>query len=112
MKYASNKEQQFIQNRRRIAKWFLGEECGWRGKNRQISVYLRNYLLEINNYSCELCGWNKRHPIDNKPLVEIDHIDGDAENNRPDNLIVLCPNCHAQTPTFRARNKSSKRQRL
>ena len=36
--------------------------------------------------------------------LELDHIDGDAENNALFNLRLLCPNCHAQTPTYRARN--------
>jgi hypothetical protein len=111
MKYSSNQEQQFIQHRRWIARWFLGLEVGWKGKTRQLSNHIRRYLLEITRSSCELCGWNVLHPTDNKPLVEIDHIDGNAENCNPSNLIVLCPNCHSMTPTFRARNKNSKRCR-
>ena len=37
---------------------------------------------------------------------ELDHINGDPENNRLNNLRLLCPNCHARTPTYR-RSKSS-----
>jgi hypothetical protein len=51
---------------------------------------------------CEMCGrcrWNGR-PI---PL-ELDHINGRRDDNRLGNLRVLCPNCHAQTPTYRGRN--------
>lgn len=68
-------------------------------------------MLEKFNFSCSVCGWNERHPVDGKPLVEVDHIDGDAENCRPENLRVLCPNHHAMTDSFRARNKESKRNR-
>ena len=110
-KYKSNKEQKLIENRKRIARWFLGQEQGWTGNTRQLRVWIRNYLLEINNFACELCGWDKRHPVDNRPLVQIDHIDGDAENCSPNNLICLCPNCHSMTPTYGARNKNSKRVR-
>ena len=41
----------------------------------------------------------------------VDHIDGDAKNNKPDNLRILCPNCHAMTSTFGNRNKNSSRDR-
>jgi hypothetical protein len=36
--------------------------------------------------------------------LELDHIDGDRTNNDPANLRLLCPNCHALTPTYRGRN--------
>jgi len=51
---------------------------------------------------CEACGrdrWNGTHI----PL-ELDHINGRRDDNRLDNLRILCPNCHAQTPTYRGRN--------
>lgn len=51
---------------------------------------------------CEMClrdSWNG-HPI---PL-ELDHINGKREDNRLANLRILCPNCHAQTQTYRGRN--------
>jgi transposase-like protein len=36
--------------------------------------------------------------------LELDHIDGDRWNNDVRNLRLLCPNCHALTPTYRGRN--------
>lgn len=38
------------------------------------------------------------------PLV-LDHIDGVRQDNRPDRLRYLCPNCEAQLPTRGGRNK-------
>jgi len=50
--------------------------------------------------SCNLTEW-KGKPI---PL-ELEHIDGDNQNNSRENLTLLCCNCHALTPTWRRRNK-------
>lgn len=52
---------------------------------------------------CAICGigprWNRR------PLVlQIDHMNGKSDDNRRDNLRLLCPNCHSQTDTFCGRS--------
>jgi hypothetical protein len=38
--------------------------------------------------------------------IELDHIDGDNQNNNLENLRILCPNCHAQTSTYCGKNKN------
>lgn len=48
---------------------------------------------------CQLTVW-QGHPI---PL-ELEHKNGDNTDNRIENLELLCPNCHALTPTWRGRN--------
>jgi hypothetical protein len=65
---------------------------------------LKQRLLEagLKEGRCELCSqdtWNGG-PI---PL-ELDHINGRRDDNPLSNLRLLCPNCHAQTPTYRGRN--------
>lgn len=60
-------------------------------------------LLKENGWSCEECNtsiWRgKLVPL------EIDHIDGNPDNGKRENLRLLCSNCHAQTPTYKGRNK-------
>ncbi|MFW5895280.1 MAG: HNH endonuclease [archaeon] len=37
-------------------------------------------------------------------ILEIEHIDGNAKNNREENLDLICPNCHSLTSTYKALN--------
>ena len=65
---------------------------------------LRKRLLRegLLNPVCSNCGgleWLGQ-PI---PL-ELDHLDGNKHNNQLDNLRLICPNCHALTPTYRGKN--------
>jgi len=69
-----------------------------------LAFWARNYLLEEADWKCTKCGWNEVHPLTGKPPLEIDHIDGNRLNNTRENLVVLCPNCHALTPTYRRHN--------
>ena len=69
---------------------------------------LKKFLIEKYGHACSDCGiteWKSRPA----PL-EVDHIDGNAGNNLPDNIRLLCPNCHAMTPTSKARNRGKGRK--
>lgn len=109
--FCSHKCQRQYEYEQNIIKWKSGLLAGWRGAMASIAPYVRKYMLEKYNFTCIKCSWNKRHPIDNLPLVEINHIDGNAKNSSESNLEVLCPNCHAETINFRSRNKISSRSR-
>jgi hypothetical protein len=59
----------------------------------------------IKEHKCEECGINEWR---GQPTpIELDHINGDHHDNRLENLRLLCPNCHAQTETYRGKNKKS-----
>lgn len=52
---------------------------------------------------CEECGissWRGR-PL----FLSLHHVNGDRLDNRLENLAILCPNCHTQTPNFGSLNK-------
>jgi 5-methylcytosine-specific restriction endonuclease McrA len=85
-----------------IEKWLTGEIRG--GTDLGLSPTIRQYLIEQAGGACTLCGFNKTHPIDGTSVLEVEHIDGDGANHSPSNVTVICPNCHALTPTYRGRN--------
>lgn len=76
--------------------------------NGEIRQWLVKWLKRLVDYRCQQCGWRKFHPVDGKPGIQIDHINGDNKDHRPENLRALCPECHWATETFCGRNKSKK----
>ncbi len=110
VKYCSNKCQSDYQFWVYIAQWKNSLVDGNRGvATRNISRYLKRYLTEKFGERCSQCGWNKKHPVNGISPLEVDHIDGDSENNKEENLRLLCPNCHSLTSNFRNHNKGKGR---
>ncbi len=88
-----------------IERWKAGLETGSKGHFYAISDNVRRYMLETYGEKCSRCGWAERHPLTGHVPLTIDHIDGDVENCRPENLELLCHNCHSLTPTFGSLNR-------
>ena len=80
------------------------------GKHPHFQTFkLKNRLLKekIIQNKCSICNieeWNGK-----KINMELDHIDGNRTNHKLENLRMLCPNCHSQTETYRAKNIKSVR---
>lgn len=71
------------------------------------STIKKNFILRVE-HECAICSL--KGEWSGKPLVlELDHINGIRNDNRIENLRLLCPNCHSQQKTssrnFRIANK-------
>lgn len=109
-KYCSPVCQQNFQYKLFVERWLQGDEDGVVSGGLLVSNYIRRWIIENRGEKCESCGWCEVNPTTNKIPLQLDHIDGNALNNRPDNLKLICPNCHSLTPTFGALNAGNGRQ--
>jgi len=73
----------------------------------------KRYLKEKNGQKCAICGIDEwmGQPV----LLICDHINGNSDDWSLTNLQLLCSNCDAKTPFYKARNigngRHSRRQR-
>ena len=88
-----------------VKQWLAGKHNGSIEAG-GMSKSVREYLLAQAGHKCPRCGWCEVSEFSTKPILTIDHIDGDWTNNSVENLRVLCYNCHTLTGTFGSRNKS------
>lgn len=100
-KYCSNKCQQEYQVKEKYRKYlenqekFVGKEISY--------LWLKKIIIVEQNHKCDICGhednWNGK-----ELHFVLDHIDGDATNNKRENLRLICPNCDSQLDTYKSRN--------
>lgn len=91
---------------RRVAEVLAGARPYGKGST---SRSLRRWLIQQRGEKCEQCGWAERNPITGKVPIELNHKDGNSDNDALCNLELLCPNHHSLTPNFRALNKGNGR---
>jgi DNA-binding CsgD family transcriptional regulator len=66
--------------------------------------HLKRRLIRagLKENRCEECGVDSWR---GQPLnIALHHVNGDGHDNRLENLLFLCPNCHSQTPNYGGRN--------
>ena len=98
-KYCSVRCQKDFESAETVRKWLAGEKTGL--------TAVRRHIKQQQDGKCAECGisdWNGKDIT-----LELEHKDGNSENNSPENLCLLCPNCHSQTPTYKAKNKGNGR---
>ncbi len=68
---------------------------GGRGNHKAVLITERGHQCE----SCRLTEW-----LGDEIPLELEHCDGNNKNNSRENLLLLCPNCHAKTVYYRRKN--------
>jgi len=72
---------------------------------------LKKRLIKDGVLKNECCICNQENKWNNRDLVMIlDHINGTYNDNRIENLRLICPNCNSQTDTFGGRNQKKQKK--
>lgn len=68
----------------------------------------RLYNENIKKSICEMCGQDENWKGKKMSLI-LDHINGISNDNRIENLRIVCPNCNATLPTHCSKNRKDKK---
>lgn len=79
-------------------------------KKLKSQLILKKLIKEgYKEYKCEVCGISTWQGKD--ITLQIHHIDGDYKNNTFDNLQIICPNCHSQTPNHAGKSNRKEKEK-
>ena len=100
-KFCSTECQHEAKKQNHYSQWMSGE------KEKFDPRALRGLIERRDGWCCSACGLSSW--LDKPIPLEVEHKDGNSQNNRPENLCLLCPNCHAQTDTYKGKNRGNGR---
>ncbi|MCV7191347.1 HNH endonuclease [Mycolicibacterium brumae] len=100
--FCSNACQRAAERAERTKHWLETGEASCAGSHRL--HYIRLHLAQAQSGRCAICGCSDVWQGEILAFV-LDHIDGNPDNNRPENLRLVCPNCDSQLPTYKSRNR-------
>jgi hypothetical protein len=110
--YCSNSCQIEFQLNEKEAAWLRGEITGnCSAGETYVSRIVKRWLIKTKGEKCEKCGWAERNQFTGKIPLQINHKDGDWSRTVPENLELVCPNCHSLTPHHGNLNKGRGRPR-
>lgn len=104
-KFCSTTCQHEYKYKQKVKDWLENPE-----KYKKPQFFMKRYLIEKHGEACTRCGWNEINIYTDKIPLEMHHEDGNWKNNDPDNLHLICPNCHSLTETYRYGNKGNGRK--
>jgi len=85
----------------------LVENSSYYTSNNLKKKLIKYGILENLCFECGINEWNGKELV-----CHLDHINGISNDNRLENLRILCPNCHSQTITYANKNrKGGKKKR-
>lgn len=71
---------------------------------------IKNYILKEQQGVCAMEGCFVSAKWNGKPLVFVqDHINGNSDDNRRENIRMICSNCDSQLDTYKSKNKGNGR---
>lgn len=95
----------------RVASLIKSGEFTYQGGG-SVPQSVRRYIMQKYGSKCTKCGWHEVNPKTGKTPLHVDHIDGNSQNYKEENLDLLCPNCHSLTPTYGSLNKGNGRDSI
>ena len=107
-KYCSNACQIEFQYKLYIKNWKSGKVTGLQNPG-IVSRHIKRYLRQKYNNKCCVCEWPETNIVTGEVPLVADHIDGNWQNNKEENLRLICPNCDSLTSTYAGLNRGNGR---